>query len=267
MSERRKSPDLVFVHLSDIHFRRGRVGDVHDVDADLRNEIELDLRTLRGRFARVDGIIISGDVAFSGHQDEYLSAGSWIESIREQLGCPGDCVMLTPGNHDIDRDCVLQNDEIQRIHSEIRSATSAAEREEVLADILRNGTKGDLLFRPLAAYNQFASGYGCGVDRVSPFWERNFRLGDGTTLRFRGITTTLLSGPNDDENINRMLYGAAQLQFLRQPNVRWAVVGHHPPSWTLSWTPRIKSFQRGQPYSFSATSTSSGSPSLVEESG
>jgi len=29
--------DLIFVHLSDIHFRKGRAGDVHDEDEMLRN--------------------------------------------------------------------------------------------------------------------------------------------------------------------------------------------------------------------------------------
>jgi Calcineurin-like phosphoesterase len=226
-------PDLVFVHLSDIHFRKGRVGDVHDVDADLRNEIEIDLRRLRGEFPQVNGIIISGDIAFGGQREEYLSGGSWIERIREQLGCSLDSVMITPGNHDIDRNLIVPGSDINNMHREIRAAPSAEEREAILRDILHDGAKGELLFHPLSNYNDFASRYGCGVNRGSPFWERDYRLADGTTLRFRGITTTLLSGPDDDDGANRMVYGAAQLRFLREPNVRWAVIGHHPPSWTL----------------------------------
>jgi hypothetical protein len=31
--------DLSFLHLSDIHFRKGRMGDAHDVDNDVRNEL------------------------------------------------------------------------------------------------------------------------------------------------------------------------------------------------------------------------------------
>src|SRR5260370_4077175 len=98
MADRRDSPDLVFVHLSDIHFRKGRVGDVHDEDADLRNELELDLRRLRTQVPRLDGIIVSGDIAYGGRPEEYDYARSWIESIREQLGCASAGVMLTPGN-------------------------------------------------------------------------------------------------------------------------------------------------------------------------
>ncbi len=58
-------------------------------------------------------------------------------------------------------------------------------------------------------------------------------LGDGTTLRFRGITTTLISGLRDHYETHRMFYGGAQRTILREPNVRYALIGHHPPSWTI----------------------------------
>ncbi len=30
-----------------------------------------------------------------------------------------------------------------------------------------------------------------------------------------------------------MVYGGAQMTFIREDNVRLAIIGHHPPSWTL----------------------------------
>src|ERR1035438_997533 len=98
--------DLAFVHLSDIHFRQGRAGDVHDEDSMLRNEIEIDLRRIRARLPRLDGVIVSGDITYGGKPEEYAYATGWIESVREQLGCDQNGVMVTPGNHDIDRELV-----------------------------------------------------------------------------------------------------------------------------------------------------------------
>lgn len=107
------------------------------------------------------------------------------------------------------------------------------ERDDRLADILRDPVRGEVLLRPLSAYNVFAAKYGCQISRLSPYWERNFPLGDGTTVRFRGVTTTLLSGPRDNYDTHRMCYGGAQRAILREPSVRYALVGHHPPSWTV----------------------------------
>src|SRR5438093_3391241 len=92
------SADLAFIHLSDIHFRQGRAGDAHDEDKLLRHELELDLRRVRTRFEHFDGLIVSGDVAFGGKAEEYEYATSWLESVRELVGCPTEAGMVIPGN-------------------------------------------------------------------------------------------------------------------------------------------------------------------------
>jgi hypothetical protein len=232
MNDTRHPVDLAFVHLSDIHFRKGRIGDVHDADVEIRNELERDLRRIRSRVSKLDGIIISGDIAFGGQVDEYTYARNWIESVREQLDCSADGVMVIPGNHDVDRQMVPDGGDAQKLHDEIRSAATTEERNAVIATVLRDPGKGTCLMRSIDAYNSFARDYGCEVSRERPYWERDFILRDGTMLRIRGITTTFVSGPHDHVNTHKMVYGGAQLQLLREDNVRRAVVGHHPPSWT-----------------------------------
>src|SRR5262245_41797629 len=116
------SVDLSFVHLSDIHFRRGRMGDVHDEDAGLRNELQRDLRRLRKKLTRLDGLIISGDVAFGGKPEEFEYAANWIETVRELVGCPKDAVMVIPGNHDVDRLAVPDGGEVHGLQQEIRAS-------------------------------------------------------------------------------------------------------------------------------------------------
>ena len=66
MTEPEFFADRILLHLSDIHFRKGRMGDAHDADADLRNELERDLRTIRAeRLWRIDGIIVSGGTSLT----------------------------------------------------------------------------------------------------------------------------------------------------------------------------------------------------------
>jgi hypothetical protein len=234
--------DLAFVHLSDIHFRRGRTGDVHDEDAGLRNELQRDLQRLRKKLKQLHGLIISGDVAFGGKADEYEYASNWIETVRELIDCPHDAIMVIPGNHDVDRSVVPDGGAVEALQKEIRAAGSFPEYDSRLAAILRHEDRGSLLLRPVSAYNDFARTYGCHIGCAQPFWQRDFPLSDGTTLRIRGIATTLLSGPNDHELNGKMLYGGAQRQILREPNVRYMIVGHHPPSWSLEGDIADKTF-------------------------
>jgi hypothetical protein len=227
------SADLVFIHLSDLHFRTGQAGDRHDPDEMIRNELQLDLRRLRSRLPRFDGLIVSGDIAFSGKPEEFEYGGGWIESIRELLGCNERSVMMIAGNHDVDHAFIPIGGDVHQLHQQIRDSQSLAQYDDRLAQTLRDSDRGRLLLSPLAAFNSYASKYGCGISRESPYWERDFRLSDGTTLRFRGIATILLSSPQDDRGTCRMLYGAAQRTILRKPNVRYVLIGHHPPSWSI----------------------------------
>jgi hypothetical protein len=96
---------LVFLHLSDIHFQRN-AGSTYDPHVGLRNELELDIKNFTAAtFKHVNGILITGDVAYSGHPDEYAYARTWIEKIAGILKLiPGEDVFVIPGNHDIQRD-------------------------------------------------------------------------------------------------------------------------------------------------------------------
>jgi hypothetical protein len=228
------APDLAFVHLSDIHFRKGRTGDTHDIDADIRNELERDLRIVRANLVlKLDGIIISGDIAFAGLPEEFDYARDWIEKIRELLDCPPTGIMVTPGNHDVDRTLITDGSPIDLLHTEIRTLEALQKRDAKIATLLRDETKGPLLLTGITAYNAFARQFDCEISPGKPFWERDFGIGNRCVLRIRGMTSTLISGPRDNETTHKLVYGGAQRTLLREDKVWRMIVGHHPPSWTL----------------------------------
>jgi hypothetical protein len=234
MHEAEFEADLAFLHLSDIHFRKGRMGDAHDIDSDLRNELERDLRFVCStKIRKLDGIIVSGDIAFGGQPEEFAYGRVWIAKICELLDCPESSVMVIPGNHDVDRNAVLAGSAADKLHERIRAAPSLAERDNAIATILRDDVEGPQLLSSIAAYNEFAKKYGCAITPAIPYWERNFQLGNGAALCIRGMTSTLISGPRDHEITHRVVYGGAQRTLLRHDNVIRIVVGHHPPSWTI----------------------------------
>src|ERR1044071_2673861 len=127
-----EKPDLAFIHLSDIHFRKGRVGDVHDEDRLLRHELQIDLRRLRVRVPQIHGLIVSGDIAFSGKSEEYEYAESWLSSITEDVGITKENVMVTPGNHDVDRAAIPENGEVDALHLGVVNSASIPERDQKL---------------------------------------------------------------------------------------------------------------------------------------
>lgn len=224
--------DIVFVHLSDIHFRKGHVGDAHDEELPLRRELELDLRRLRPNLPRLDALLVTGDIAFSGQKSEFEYAESWLESIAEQAGCGHAGILVIPGNHDVDRRAVPVDGPIAKLHSSVRLASAGA-RTQVLTEILRDAARGEELLQPLAAYNSFAAKYGCSTTREMPYWQRDFLMSDGSIFRLRGINSALISDENDNNEAHKLIYGAAQMSFIREDRVRYAVLGHHPPSWTF----------------------------------
>jgi 3',5'-cyclic AMP phosphodiesterase CpdA len=112
---------LVFLHLSDIHFskRSGRAG---DLDEDLRRELEADALGVRRTFDHFTGILVSGDIAFSGQSAEYDTAKSWLNRLCAALGCPPEDVWVVPGNHDVERAEVWGSFGLQLVRAGLRPA-------------------------------------------------------------------------------------------------------------------------------------------------
>ncbi len=236
------SADLTFVHLSDIHFRKDRVGTKHDFDCELRDALTADLRKLATRFGAISGIIVTGDIAWGGHKREYEFADSWLRQVAGHVQCPISNVMVTPGNHDVYRRELEKNGRrIARLQATLRKGGRVDACVERLNNAL-SSTDGKHLIASLRAYNKFARHFGCDVTPALPFWERPFELGDGTTLFIRGITSTWLSGPLDSEKTANLLYGTAQYTFEKREHRYYLVAGHHPPQNMMDGTEASRSF-------------------------
>ena len=94
----------VFVHVSDIHFGQERDQRVHIHD-DVKQQLIADagevVRGLPGGNAQ--GVLVTGDIAYSGIWAQYEAAGRWLDGLAAEIGCPIHRVQMVPGNHDLDR--------------------------------------------------------------------------------------------------------------------------------------------------------------------
>ena len=87
-----------FIHFSDFHIKK--------TDASFFNEsVSKIISAIKNDWLEVQSLylILSGDIAYSGEEDEYLIAANWVKNIRyeikEQLHYDVN-VFMVPGNHD-----------------------------------------------------------------------------------------------------------------------------------------------------------------------
>jgi hypothetical protein len=223
---------LVFVHLSDVHFQKRRVDGTYDLDVEIRNELEQDLREFVPTISNaVAGVIVTGDIAWAADPREFAAAEQWLAKICGLVHCRQEAVWTTPGNHDVDRCNVIEKSPlVQLVQGDLRA--SPARLEALQQDASASAT----LFAPLAAYNDFAGVYKCdfGPDRL--VWQQDLPLNDGSILRLCGLNSTLTSCKMDDAG-QRLVLGDMSHAILREPGVALATLCHHPPDWLLDHDP------------------------------
>lgn len=223
----------VLLHLSDIHFRHGRTGTAHDLDADLRSQLERSAVELRSKLGVVHGIVVSGDVAFAGNKSEYDVAARWLNEICELLHCDPQNVWTVPGNHDVQRELVKKSNQLQLLHRELRGGPPDGLDDRLRRYLLDDPEAGAILFRPLQNYNAFALQFDCDVGEGRLFWEHNLILNDRSTLRIRGATSTIVSDEIDDNRSAPLVIGSVQSLMHQEDGMEYLFVCHHPPDWLL----------------------------------
>jgi len=223
---------MLMLHISDIHFKSPDCLDQWlDPDTPIRTRMMRDLTQQVQKLGKVDAILIGGDVAFRAAPDEYQAARAWIQQLSEISGCPKERVFMVPGNHDVDRSVINGSVQIQTIQHAIASMP-LAEREWKLKQLLRDGTTGQLLLEAHSAYNDFAAPFGCQIWPAKPFWHQDIPLDDHVGLRLYGLTSTLLSGREGNDDKERDLYlSPLQTVLDPTPNTLNVVLCHHPIDW------------------------------------
>lgn len=227
-----QATSLVFVHLSDIHFRYKRSGVTYDLDTSVRNALEHDVGYWARNFDRIDGVLVSGDIAFGGKPEEYTIAKQWLGKLAGLAKCPVHNVFTIPGNHDIDRDVFKDNDYIYGWHKDILG--SAEEVDDKLGSYMKNELKVKPLFASMKAYQNFAKENGCFTTPQEPYWERDFALSGSVKVRIRGINSAILCSDRDT-NIasNQLVVGEWQASHAREDGVICVSMCHHPPRWLI----------------------------------
>jgi predicted MPP superfamily phosphohydrolase len=220
------------LHISDIHFKSPECLDPsQDPDLAVRTRMMRDLAQQVGILGEVGAILIGGDVAYKAAPDEYKTAWNWIQELAAISGCPKERIFVVPGNHDVDRSFIKKDVPAQAAQHMVATAP-ANSKEWRLSQQLSNEASGQSLFGAHSAYNEFAAPLGCQIWPAKPFWHQDLPLESGVTLRIYGLTSTLLSGQNGQDDVQGSLYlGPRQTVFNPVPNTANLALIHHPIDW------------------------------------
>lgn len=147
--------EIVWLHISDFHLRQGAKWSQDVVLCSLRESIQKELAA----GTNIDFILATGDLAFSGKEEEYALVREFFDALVTGSGVPRERIFCVPGNHDVNRD--------------VRKLCFSGARSELIntemADWLLSGDNEDLniLCHRLKSYNDFQRDYFGGQSRVS----------------------------------------------------------------------------------------------------
>ena len=220
---------LNILHLSDIHFKCQLDGTIHDLDHDVRNELEIDLVQVLKDSGPIDAIVVTGDVAFGGKSEDYEVARKWLASLCEKTGCQTEQVWVVPGNHDIDWDRVT---EVVRTLQDSIQNSQLDDIDRCIREFVHDDQNGaEVLASPLSEYYKFSALYGCKPKDGHLTWQDELALNAGYNLRLIGLNSAFISN-NMDHRINRpLVVGQAQLYMPRKLGRVYVSLCHHPVSW------------------------------------
>ena len=220
---------MLLLHISDIHFRREEIGNPMDPNNHLRNELKRDAEEMCQRLGKApDAILVSGDIAFAAHADEYAFALSWLEKLAIACGTTSECIFVIPGNHDVVRS-MASKPMVQALHQQIKSANPIL-LDNVLRGILQDPDSSRALYAPLDQFNLFAGQFFCDVSApMRTIATRSLKLNDGSTLKLIGFNSALVSSQADE--VGNLFVDPACFQITRERGVEHVVLCHHPFTW------------------------------------
>ena len=185
---------LVFVHLSDLHFRESG-SPLSEREQALRDRLLDDIPKVVALVAgEVEAILITGDLARSGQRAEYQVARGWLDELCARLGISHTKTLTCPGNHDVDWSRL----DAGRLAINEALRTCKENLIDGRIDLLLK-SEPDMVLAPLENYQEFAAGSACDIEKCLAWDLPPIPFSDGYALAIRGANTVLNSDRLDGE--------------------------------------------------------------------
>jgi hypothetical protein len=200
-----------------------------DPNHHLRNKLLIDAETMCKELGKTpSAILISGDIAYAAHTEEYVFALEWLEKLTASCGTTIENVFVIPGNHDVVRS-TASKPMVQALHEQIKSAKPKS-LDVKLCEFLSDPETSRVLYAPLEPFNLFAGQFFCDVSApMRTIAKRDIKLNDGSTLRLTGLNSAFVSSEAD--KAGDLFVDPACFQITKEPGIEHLVLCHHPFTW------------------------------------
>lgn len=225
------SEKIVLVHLSDIHFVKASQVDSDIIDEDVRRELKRDASALCMNLGSAHGILVTGDIAYSGKVEEYKRAEDWLMELCSGTKCDAQNVWMICGNHDVQRDVIANSVSVRDFQKKLREE-DPAKIGAVYQEYLGDAAARLIVYSALKNYNDFAQKFGGHFAHDRIYWEKDIVLNDGSKLRIRGLNSAIGCNKDDNKDTGKLLtVGSANCAVPRMEAHEYMTLCHHPPDW------------------------------------
>jgi predicted MPP superfamily phosphohydrolase len=220
---------LRWLHVSDFHFVAS--GDEFSQQVAMRSLLQ-DIATRVDEQRPISFVLVTGDIAFSGREQEYERARGFLLDLASVSRVPPNCFFFVPGNHDVDRARhrlawvgarteVTSQPAVDRLLGNPEELSPLLGRQEMFWRFVRTFT-GEQHRR------HTADGLAYVVELVV----------GGLRLSIIGLNSPWLCGGDAEEMKlvigERQVFNALELARASTPHLQIALA-HHPVSWLQEW--------------------------------
>ena len=198
-----------------------------------------------------DAIFFSGDLTWSGQENQFIEAQEFLDELRHTAGdLPTERLFIVPGNHDIDRHA--SGTEIERycVGLVARNLSDEENVRKTLGNFLGpNSTFRRLVFGKFDNYFRFVNRYlGWSLDAEGYLAVRSFNIDDKKVavlaLNSAWMSPVAVGSWVKERDQGYLLLGQRQLSdALSHTEVADAefsiALMHHPLSWLQTWDEAI----------------------------
>lgn len=203
-----------------------------DIDKDLRDAIITDLKiNAQQQLQNVSGILVTGDIAYSGTTHEYGIAKEYLNEISNIFSIKPNDIYCVPGNHDINQTTIKESHIIYKEQCEIYDCLNIDDADKAFNKSVTDSHFNTVLFESIREYNEFANQFNCNISPEKITWNNDFELDHGLKLKIYGINSCFLSNKDDHQKDqpDRLMY-IGQFQIPPYvPDTAVLLLCHHPP--------------------------------------
>jgi WD40 repeat protein len=222
-------PDHVVLHLSDLYFHSDE-HELHNTKRALFDKLIVKIKEL-GSFWKPTVLVVSGDIAYYGTHNDYDIAYEWFIEALEELKIPPHCLVLAPGNHDLNYSHPLYNGML---------TISKEEQPQLMSDKLLTMEQLDLISTPFSDFEEFC--WRLGMEPYKLGTKNSFLCGVKIIdhLQFLIFNTAWhynTQGNVNASNLGKLFMGLSFWDTILAQNInpsselRNMAVWHHPPEY------------------------------------